>query len=216
MTVQLPPSGGYIIAGPTSSGKSQLMKRLLYEAEDMFTEPPKRILYCYTTHQPMFDEMSGKLDNITFHKGIPTDACIDNLTRDGGCNALVLDDLSQKCINSEHFLKIWTVDAHHRRLSTFLLVQNLFLKGKYARDISLNAHYMIILRSLRDMAQIKYLGAQVFARRGKGLEEAYHDAINSQKYGYLLIDLSPHTNDKYRLRTRIFPGEETIVYCLNP
>jgi len=33
------------------------------------------------------------------------------------------------------------------------------------------------------------------------------------KYGYLLIDFSPHTEKKYQLRTRIFPDETpTIVY----
>ena len=39
------------------------------------------------------------------------------------------------------------------------------------------------------------------------------EKATSIKYGYLLIDFSPHTDKKYQLRTRIFPDEApTIVY----
>ena len=31
-------------------------------------------------------------------------------------------------------------------------------------------------------------------------------------FGYLLIDLKPETEEKYRIRTGIFPGE--MQYCL--
>jgi hypothetical protein len=34
------------------------------------------------------------------------------------------------------------------------------------------------------------------------------------KYPYILIDLSPHSDTDYRLRTNIFPGELTRVYAL--
>ena len=43
------------------------------------------------------------------------------------------------------------------------------------------------------------------------LEEVYVDCPTTA-YGYLVIDISPHANDQYRLRTHIFPDEHTTKY----
>jgi hypothetical protein len=45
---------------------------------------------------------------------------------------------------------------------------------------------------------------------GKYLIEAYKDATE-KAYSYLLIDLRPQTEDKYRLRAKIFPDERQVV-----
>jgi hypothetical protein len=36
--------------------------------------------------------------------------------------------------------------------------------------------------------------------------------MKNRKYGYLVIDMHPTSNDKYRLRTDVFPGEDCIIY----
>ena len=41
--------------------------------------------------------------------------------------------------------------------------------------------------------------------------EAYADAT-SVPYGYFLVDLKPEQDDRYRLRTTVFPGETQYVY----
>jgi hypothetical protein len=46
---------------------------------------------------------------------------------------------------------------------------------------------------------------------GQYLIEAYKDATE-KAYSYLLIDLHPQTEDKYRLRAKIFPDERQVVY----
>jgi hypothetical protein len=43
------------------------------------------------------------------------------------------------------------------------------------------------------------------------LMETYLGVIQTP-YSYLVIDLTPHAEDEYRLRTRVFPGEDPIVY----
>ena len=42
--------------------------------------------------------------------------------------------------------------------------------------------------------------------------EAYNDAVENKNYGYLMINMSPHTGTEYRLSTNIFPKEKTIIY----
>ena len=41
--------------------------------------------------------------------------------------------------------------------------------------------------------------------------EAYEDCMQ-QRFGYLVIDLSPNALQDFRIRTKIFPKEDTIIY----
>ena len=106
---------------------------------------------------------------------------------------------------------LFTQGYHHRRISVIFMTQNLFQKGSESRTIALNTYYLILMKNVRDAAQITYLGRQLFPRRANFLSAAYTDATQ-EPYGYLLVDTSPHAEDKYRLRTHIFPGEDPIVY----
>ena len=45
-----------IIAGPSGSGKSKLVEKLLKE-KTLFDPPPKKVVYCYDRWQPRFDRM---------------------------------------------------------------------------------------------------------------------------------------------------------------
>jgi hypothetical protein len=40
---------------------------------------------------------------------------------------------------------------------------------------------------------------------------AYRDAT-ADPHGYLLIDLSPSTPERERIKARVFPGEDHLVY----
>lgn len=79
------------------------------------------------------------------------------------------------------------------------------------RTISLNMHYYILFENRRDMEQILRFGRQVLPHQSKFFFDSYKKSTIS-KYGYLLVDLNPHTDKLYSLRTRIFPEEDTIVY----
>ena len=70
---------------------------------------------------------------------------------------------------------------------------------------------MILFENLRDASQIGYLARQLFPGRTGVLREAYQHATG-EPYGYLVIDSSPNADPKYRLRTKVFPNEDPIVY----
>ena len=90
------------------------------------------------------------------------------------------------------------------------MVQNLFADG--IRCISLNTHYFILLKTLRDQLQIRTLGKQIFPGQLPYFMDAYHKAT-APKYTYLVIDPSPHASDpSYKLRTNILPGQLPTVY----
>ena len=67
------------------------------------------------------------------------------------------------------------------------------------------------MRNLRAASQISHLGRQLYPGKASMLEEVYRDCTQ-EPYTYLVIDLAPESDDKYRLRTRVFPGEDPVVY----
>ncbi len=51
----------------------------------------------------------------------------------------------------------------------------------------------------------------MFPGKKNYLVEAYSDATKTP-HSYLLLDLHPETPEQFRIRTNIFPGEESTVY----
>ena len=206
------PCSSIMISGQTGSGRTRFVYQLLKNIKDMYAgEPPDRILYCYGIHQPLFDDMAKTIPNITFHHGLPSTEIVNEFTADRRHRLIVLDDLMHRVIHDLDMELLFTQGCHHRKLSVIFITQNIFPQGSKSRTIALNTTYLIVLKNIRDASQISTLGRQLFPGRSKILTEAYSDAT-SKPYGYLVVDMSPHSDDKYRLRTCVFPGEDSIVY----
>ncbi len=77
--------------------------------------------------------------------------------------------------------------------------------------MSLNTHYLVLFKNPRDALQVATLARQMYPGQNKFLSESFNDAT-LKPYGYLLIDLRADTEEKYRLRTNIFPDELQVVY----
>lgn len=202
----------FAISGTTGSGKTTWIKKLLLNKDKLFPDnPPRMILYCYGIWQSLFEEIEKNMPDIVFHKGLPSTQQINNISNNNVHNIVILDDLMQDVVKNSDIEILFTRGAHHKKLTIIYLNQNVFCQGKYARTIALNCHYLILFKNLRDCSQIQRLGQQIFPGKSQVLVEAYNDCM-MEPYGYLVIDLSPHTEEKYRLRTKIFPEEDTIVY----
>lgn len=199
------------ISGQTGAGKTQWVYRLLKHVNQMYTEPPVHILYCYGIHQPLFEDMQRTLPHFVARQGLPTMTEIEEYTKDRQHKLIVIDDLIHEVVQNKDMELLFTRGTHHRCVSVIILTQNLFPQGKHARTIALNTWYLVLMKNLRDTSQVSVLGRQSYMGKTKGFMEAYRDALT---YGYMVMDMSPHANDDYRLRTRVFPKEDTIVYKL--
>lgn len=209
--VPLQSRSNLVVVGPTGTGKTHFVNKLLKDRHKMFQEdPPKHILYCYGIHQPLFEKMEKEIDHITFHEGLPSETELTEF-QDTNHNIIVLDDLMHKVCKSEEMELLFTQGAHHRNFSVILIVQNLFKDGKHYRTMMLNASYLVLMKNFGDASQISCLGRQMFPGQNKMFMQAYDDAT-SQPYGYLMIDMSPHSDNRYRLRSLIFPSEATCIY----
>lgn len=125
------------ISGQTGSGKTRFVYRLLtHLLDDMYAkEPPKRILYCYGIHQPLFDEIEQHISNLEFHQGIPSNETIQDFTSDRQHTLIILDDLMHKVIQDVDMELLFTQGCHHRRLSVIFITQNIFPRGSKSRTI---------------------------------------------------------------------------------
>ena len=126
-------------------------------------------------------------------------------------NVIVFDDLMIECLKSEPVMNLFTVGSHHKNTGVFFITQNIFSKGKFARDISLNANYMIIFHNPRDQMQFQMLARQMFPNNSNFLTESFNDATK-KPHGYLYLDLKKSTEMKNRIQTSILPGQLRIIY----
>ena len=122
---------------------------------------------------------------------------------------VIFDDMMEETCNNLNIQHLFTRGSHHHNMSIFLLTQNLFAKGKFARTINLNAHYTIIFDNQRDRTQIRYLAREIFPENSKFLIEAYTDAIKSP-HGYIFIDNKQGTPPEVRIQTNISEPIRTV------
>jgi hypothetical protein len=192
---------GALVSGPSMSGKSTLIHNFLTDPELVFEKVPQRIVYVYSSWQDSFDD----LKHIEFVTDL--DKVLDEDFFDPGKrNCLVLDDQMEEISSNAKASKLFTKFIHHKNISVFFLVQNLFRQGKSMRDITLNCQYIILFKSNRDVNQIKVLGNQIGE---KNLIQAYEKAIKVP-YGYLLVDLHPKSNERLKFQTNLFHPHRTV------
>ena len=190
-----------LISGPTGSGKTQFTLKLIKHANKVISPPPEKIVWCYGVYQDAFEQ----LPNVIFHEGLPEISMFTGEQR----VLLIIDDLMHE--TDDRVTKIFTKISHHMNVSVLYVIQNLFFGGKQTRTIALNSHYVVIYKNPRDATQVANLARQMYPGRTKFMIEAFTDAT-SAPFSYLLIDLKPQTEDNYRLRTGIFPGDDSYAY----
>lgn len=198
-----------LVAGPTSCGKTQFVKQLIQEGENMTNGSAEKIIWLYGEYQPAYIELSQSHPDITFIEGVPENLndYIDKKYR----NLIVIDDLMSETGNDKRITSLFTKGSHHRNLSVILLLQNLFYNGKESRNISLNTHYIVLFKNPRDNTVVTSLAKQMYPGKIKFLQEAFRDATKLP-YHYLFLDLKPYTDDRFRVRTCIMPGETQYAY----
>ena len=208
-SIAFKPRTSFMIVGASGSGKTYWVYKFLHHLPDMFQDPaPEKILYCYGIYQPLFDDMKQNIPHLIFHQGLPDK---EEMEQFAGHTLLVLDDLMSDVSNSKPMQDLFCQYCHHMGISVMYLTQNLFHQGKCARTIALNTHVLVLMKSMRNASQVSCVARQLYPGQAGMLEEIYQDAMR-EPYGYLVIDMSPHAQDEYRLRSKIFPGEDPIIY----
>src|SRR5277367_13725 len=193
-----------VVAGPSQSGKTHWVKSLVTRKPSMITPEIEKILFYYSEWQPLYDTIT---DIAEFHQGLPT-----SLPDGSKRTLIILDDLMVESSGNKDITLLFTRGTHHKNCSVILITQNFFEKG--LRTITLNSHYLVILKSKRTLSQISALARQLYSKKIGFLEEAYEDVTKEPGRGYLFLDLKPDTERDLSVFGNIFAenGTPTILY----
>jgi len=180
-----------IVIGPSGSRKTKFVRRFLQNRRDHCREPifAGGIVWCDGEKSAVPSDLPA---NYRIHEGVPEDLGSAN----GETSLVILDDLLTD-VYSKQVCELFTRGSQHRNLSVILITQNLFHQGRFCRDISLNANYIVAFKNVKDKKQFMFLSIQVYPEDSVGLYNAYLDATK-EAYGYLVLDLT-----KYERRSEI-------------
>ena len=189
-----------LVSGPSGSGKTILIRRILKHHKLLFhnLKSPIKVLWAYGQWQPLLDIPISDNVNVEYINYLPK---VENLNN---TDVIVIDDLMNELNKDKTLENLFIKKSHHLNKSVFFVVQNLFYDN--VRTLSLNTHYMLLMKNPRDKSQIMNLAKQIYPGNTNYLVEAYNDATK-EAYGYIKIDLTPDTPDSFRLQTRITPEE---------
>lgn len=193
-----------LVCAPSGAGKTYLVKKIVENRTDLFDVTFDEVIWYYSEYQKIYDELACE-HRVKFVEGPPS---LDHFPTGHGPKFVIVDDFMDQIKNPE-FLKIAIKGSHHRNLSFWFLSQALFPPN--FRQISLQAHYVLILKSPRDTQQIRTFVLQVDPTHWRGLLEAYEDATR-EGHSYILFDFHVRQQDHLRIRTHIFPNETTVIY----
>ena len=196
---------GVIVAGPSGSGKSELVEQWLRYL-NVFQVKPKKIVYAYNRWQPRFDRMQKK-DGIQFHRGLPDPSHLTKWFGPTRGGVLVLDDLMEEGGQDKRVLDLFTKDSHHRNITVLYLTQDLSpLANSPRRSIAMPITHIVAFKNPRDQTGIRTILLQAFPDRWRQVLRLFK-RITSRPFGYLMLDVHPASDDRYRLWSHLTPRE---------
>ncbi|CAJ0570590.1 unnamed protein product, partial [Mesorhabditis spiculigera] len=102
--------------GPSNSGKSFLLKRIVQWLDDL-TDPVsvcQGILLCYSIDQPLYHELVAMDSRVRLFQGLPSDADIESLEKP---HFIVIDDQCTELKRNKTVVDLFTKGVHHRNHS---------------------------------------------------------------------------------------------------
>ena len=147
-----------------------------------------------------------KKDGIQFHRGLPDPSYLTKWFGPTRGGVLILDDLMEEGGQDKRMLDLFTKDSHHRNITVLYLTQDLFFPGKFSKTIKRNAHYIVAFKNPRDQTGIRTILLQAFPDRWRQVFRLFKH-ITSRPFGYLMLDVHPASDDRYRLWSHLTPLE---------
>jgi len=89
------------------------------------------------------------------------------------------------------------------------LRQDMSPPGKFAKSISINAHYITAFENPQDQLGMRNLLLQAFPSNWQDIMDAYRKATE-RPFGYLALDLHPASDDSTRVLSHLLKHEGSM------
>ena len=133
-----------IVSGPTQSGKTTFIRRLLRTRDYIFDRPLERVFWFYGVEQPQV-HADLRAQGVRLEEGLPSN--FDSIPE---YSIIILDDLAGEIQGNKAVTQLFTRVAHHKHCFVILVLQNLFERGTQLRTQHLNAQYLVLFKNPRD------------------------------------------------------------------
>ena len=194
-----------LVAG-SGSGKSYLAKQAVENRKHIFKNDFEKIIWHYSEWQEIYEPLQRE-HGVIFVEGPPTP---DQYPPGEPTKWVICDDFQDQITkNNSDFVHFAIKSIHHRNLHFWLLLQTLF--PPKLKQISLQAHYVILMKQRRDLSQIRTFCLQIDPTKWRALMEAYYDATK-EPHSHILFDFHPRQKDFLRIRSGLLENQDKVVY----
>ena len=174
-----------LLSGPTGCEKTRFVRRIL---EERLIEPfPTRLIWVYSEWHKDYDKVKTMYPEVKFMNGYSDD--IYDSFEPSHRNLLILDDQMSEASNKKSLANCFTKGSHHLNVTILYLVKNMFDQSRSSRTVSLNSHYTVVFRNLRDQSQFWTMARQIHPKNSDWLIVAYAD-VTVKPFKYIVIDNS--------------------------
>lgn len=202
----------HLLIGPSGCGKSRFFAKLVLSARHMFDQFPHRILY-FSPHASSIPEEirngeSTGIEIIHFAR-LPTIEELSSLTQ---FTLVTIDDFQTEANDASEISHAFRIGRHFNCV-IFLMLQTLFSKGKYSREITLNTSYITLFKMIRGVDAIKIYSRQLSLFNDPDLLYKVYKAHCLKPFQYLLICLDVALKTEHlRIQTNIFNKNCSTIF----
>ena len=195
-----------LICGPSKSGKSSFVLKLIELWEKIFEKPRGPVYYFYKIWADAYDEMRENGLVTEFIQGPCTSEWMEaNIDRNSNATCIIDDQAGDMNKDIE---TIFTVTSHHMKTNVVFISQTTFSKNPSMRTVSQNCTYLVLMKNVRDLTVIRYLAQQVNPSNPKMIIDAYQQATK-EPYTHFLFDFNQNTPNYLRYRSNILPVNDS-------
>ena len=205
--------GNMAIFGPSKSGKTTLLEKIIQERDAIFSSSGEDITfnsviyYHGSSWQPIFQSLSDEDPSIQFRRGYPKNKMEDEISPEDRPALVIFDDLEREIEKHPEAADIVTRDSHHLGLFVVMVFQNLYPSGKHVVAMYRNMDTLIYFRySNNDHAIMnRFRNFYSGGKKAADLLEIYKK-WTEERGGYIVIDNHPDLQDKdiFSIRKGIF------------
>ena len=192
------------------------MVNLLKEVHRTVDREVDSVLLCYKCHQKVYSDLKKSMPNLILFEGVPNEDQLNQWMNAYDCKIMIFDDqlgTIEKREYREYYTDLVRVYAHHKNLSVWFLVQNLYTaKTDTLRVITNQTFYTFLFTMPRGMTSLAILGKQIL-RGGNETFFKIYQKVSREPYSPLIVNTHPAVANKGLLLSSGFlKNQQYTVY----